>query len=103
MLFRSSAYGAFGNNGVKTEAILYRKVIDSTGKVILDKTADTTKLFSKETAYIMYDILKGPVTGLMLVVLNLVIYLLLERVEPLTIVIHSGSQDLLLTTLHLFG
>lgn len=59
----ASAYGAFGNNGVKTEAILYTKVIDSTGKVILDKTADTTKLFSKETAYIMYDILKGPVTG----------------------------------------
>ena len=53
----------FGNKGIRTEAILYTKVIDSTGKVILDKTADTTKLFSEETAYIMYDILKGPVTG----------------------------------------
>ncbi|MCQ2968771.1 MAG: transglycosylase domain-containing protein [Clostridium sp.] len=59
----ASAYGSFGNSGVRTEAILYTKVIDSTGKVILDKTADTTKLFSEETAYIMYDILKGPVTG----------------------------------------
>ena len=59
----ASAYGSFGNKGIRTEAILYTKVIDSTGKVILDKTADTTKLFSEETAYIMYDILKGPVTG----------------------------------------
>lgn len=58
----ASAYGSFGNKGIRTEAILYTKVIDSTGKVILDKTADTTKLFSEETAYIMYDILKGPVT-----------------------------------------
>lgn len=59
----ASAYGSFGNKGIRTEAILYTKVIDSTGKVILDKTADTTQLFSEETAYIMYDILKGPVTG----------------------------------------
>ena len=56
----SSAFGVFGNNGVYTEPLLYSKVIDSTGKTLLEtETPKTTKIFNKETAYIMYDILKG--------------------------------------------
>ena len=58
----AAAFGAFGNNGVRTEPILYTKVVDSTGKVLLDKEPKTTQLFSPQTAYIMYDILKGPLT-----------------------------------------
>ena len=57
----ASAFGAFGNNGERIEPILYTKVEDATGKVILENTANTIKLFSPQTAYIMYDILKGPV------------------------------------------
>lgn len=58
----ASAFGSFGNNGVRNEPILYTKVEDSTGKVLLDKEPKITKLFSPQTAYIMYDILKGPIT-----------------------------------------
>ena len=56
----ASAFGSFGNNGVRTEPVLYTKVEDASGKVLLDKQADTVKLFSPQTAYIMYDILKEP-------------------------------------------
>lgn len=57
----ASAFGAFGNNGVRIEPILYTKVIDSTGRVLLEKRPINVKLFSPQTAYIMYDILKEPV------------------------------------------
>lgn len=58
----ASAFGAFGNNGVRNEPILYTKVEDASGKVLLDKEPKATQLFSPQTAYIMYDILKGPIT-----------------------------------------
>ena len=58
----ASAFGAFGNNGVRNEPILYTRVEDATGKVLLDKEPKATQLFSPQTAYIMYDILKGPIT-----------------------------------------
>lgn len=58
----ASAFGAFGNNGVRNEPILYTRVEDSTGKVLLDKEPKATQLFSPQTAYIMYDILKGPIS-----------------------------------------
>jgi len=58
----ASAFGTFGNNGLYTKPILYTKVLDSTGKVILDKTAEQTQVFSPQTAYIMRDLLKGPMT-----------------------------------------
>ena len=57
----ASAFGSFGNSGVRIEPILYTKVVDSTGKVLLEKQPTTVKLFSPQTAYIMYDILKEPV------------------------------------------
>lgn len=59
----SGAFGAFGNNGIYTKPILYTKVIDATGKTILDNTTPKqTKVFSPQAAYILYDMLKGPVT-----------------------------------------
>lgn len=58
----AGAYGTFANNGLYTEPILYTKVVDSTGKVILDKTPKQTQVFSPQTAYIMRDLLKGPIT-----------------------------------------
>lgn len=57
----ASAFGSFGNNGVRIEPILYTKVVDSRGKVLLEKEPTNIKLFSPQTAYIMYDILKEPV------------------------------------------
>lgn len=59
----AAAYGTFGNNGMYTKPVLYTKVVDSNGKTILDNsTPKQTKVFSPQAAYIMYDMLKGPVT-----------------------------------------
>lgn len=57
----ASAYGTFGNNGNRSEPVFYTKVEDSTGKVILESSSYQTPVFSPQTAYIMYDILKEPI------------------------------------------
>lgn len=55
----ASAYGALGNNGVIYEPSLYTKVEDASGNILLEKKAKPTTLFSPQTAFILYDILKG--------------------------------------------
>lgn len=60
-LILASAFGSFGNNGNRSEPIFYTKVVDSTGKVLLQGKSEQVPVFSPQTAYIMYDILKGPV------------------------------------------
>ena len=59
----ASAYGAFGNNGVIYEPALYTKVEDASGNLLLEKEPISTKLFSPQTSYIIYDILKGSSTS----------------------------------------
>lgn len=59
----AAAYGTFGNNGNYTYAKLYSKVIDRTGKVILENKHKTKRVLSPESSYIMYDLLKGPVSS----------------------------------------
>lgn len=59
-LTMTAAYGVFGNNGLLTEPRLYRKVIDKTGKTILETKVNTSKVLSEQSSYIMYDLLKGP-------------------------------------------
>lgn len=58
----AAAYGVFGNNGVYTYPKFYRKVVDRTGKTLLENKKETKQVLSAESAYIMYDILKGPVS-----------------------------------------
>ena len=59
----AGAFGTFGNGGVYTRPMLYTKVIDATGKTLLDASnPKETDILSEENAYIMYDILKGPIT-----------------------------------------
>lgn len=58
----ASAYATFGNNGLYTEPMLYTKVIDGNGKVLLEKTPKQEQIFSPQTAYIMRDLLKGPLS-----------------------------------------
>ena len=56
----ANAFGVFGNNGLYTEPNLYSKVVDANGKVLLStEDPKTTEIFSPQTAYIMYDMLKG--------------------------------------------
>ncbi len=59
----AGAFATFGNNGMYTKPILYTKVVDATGKTILENTTPKqSKVFSPQAAYILYDMLKGPVT-----------------------------------------
>ena len=58
----AAAYGTFGNNGVYIEPKLYTKVVDSNGKVLLEKETVQEQIFSPQTAYIMRDLLKGPLS-----------------------------------------
>ncbi|WP_102400052.1 transglycosylase domain-containing protein [Haloimpatiens massiliensis] len=58
----AAAYGVFGNDGLYTEPKTYRKVVDRNGKVLLENKAQTKKVISPATAYIMYDLLKEPLT-----------------------------------------
>ncbi|MBU3158659.1 transglycosylase domain-containing protein [Clostridium frigoris] len=60
-LTMADAYGVFGNSGNRTASRLYTKVVDRTGKVLLDTKPETTSVLSPQSAYIMYDLLKGPV------------------------------------------
>jgi penicillin-binding protein 1A len=62
-LTMAAAYGVFGNSGVYTEPILYTKVVDRNGKILLQKTPATRKVLSPQSSYVMYDLLKEPTSG----------------------------------------
>ncbi|MEY8000355.1 transglycosylase domain-containing protein [Clostridium sp. Mt-5] len=62
-LIMSSAYGVFGNSGIYTYPKLYTKVEDRNGKVLLDNSTKTKKVLSPQSSYILYDMLKGPVSA----------------------------------------
>jgi penicillin-binding protein 1A len=59
----SAAYGVFGNNGMYTEPRLYTKVVDRRGVTILESKVVNRKVLSPQANYIMYDLLRGPVTS----------------------------------------
>ncbi|MBU3145005.1 transglycosylase domain-containing protein [Clostridium sp. CF012] len=62
-LTMATAYGVFGNNGMRTDPRLYTKVVDRDGKVLLQTKYDPKPVLSPQSAYIMYDLLRGPVTA----------------------------------------
>ena len=55
----TAAYAAIANDGKYREPISFTKVVDSTGKVILEPDQKQREVTSKENAFIMKDILKG--------------------------------------------
>lgn len=59
-LAMAAAFGTFGNNGMYTESVLYTKVVDKSGKVLLETKPVVRKVLSPQSSYIMYDLLKGP-------------------------------------------
>lgn len=61
-LLMAAAYGVFGNSGMYASPRLYTKVVDKTGKVLLETKYTTKKTLEPESAYTMYDLLKGPVS-----------------------------------------
>ena len=61
-LTMAAAYGTFGNGGTYTKPILYTKVVDRNNQVILESKIEQKQVISPQAAYIMYDVLKGPVS-----------------------------------------
>lgn len=59
----TAAYGVFGNDGVYTEPILYTKVLDSEGNVILEKKPEKHQVISPQAAFMTVDVMRGVVNG----------------------------------------
>lgn len=59
----TAAYAAFVNGGIYTQPTTYTKVVDSTGRVILENKPKTTRAMSETTAYSMVQMLSGVVTS----------------------------------------
>ncbi len=61
-LVMTAAYGTIANDGVYVEPICYTKVVNSSGKVILEKVPKTHVAVAPEVAFILKDILRSGVT-----------------------------------------
>lgn len=59
----AAAYGAFVNDGKYTNPVVYTKVLDSKGNVILDNTPKTNVAMTSKTSTYMLELLKNVVTG----------------------------------------
>ena len=59
----SAAYGVFGNSGVYVQPILYTKVTNSDGTIILEKKSQKHQVISAQAAYLMVDVLKGVINN----------------------------------------
>ncbi len=59
-----SAYASIANGGVYTEPVLYTKVLDHNGKVLLDNTTPSTHRVLKEsTAWLLTNAMEDVITG----------------------------------------
>ena len=59
----AAAYACIANDGIYIEPIFYTKVVDLSGKEVGKIKQKTRKVFSKETAYIVKELLTEPVKG----------------------------------------
>ena len=55
----TAAYSAIANNGVYNEPIIYTKVLDKDGNIVLEKEAKQRRVVSPQIAYVMKDILRS--------------------------------------------
>lgn len=55
----TAAYSAIANDGVYNEPIIYTKVLDKDGNIVLEKEAKQRRVVSPQIAYVMKDILKS--------------------------------------------
>jgi penicillin-binding protein 1A len=62
-LSMAAAYGVFGNSGMYATPRMYTKVVDRTGKTLLETKYVTRKAIEPQSAYVMYNLLKGPVSS----------------------------------------
>ena len=54
----TAAYAAIANKGIYTKPIFYTKILDRDDKIIIDNTAETHRVISEETAWILTDAMK---------------------------------------------
>ena len=59
----AAAYGAIANKGEYIEPTCYKRLEDSNGKTIVEPKQEKRRILSEENAYILSDILTGPVKG----------------------------------------
>lgn len=55
----TAAYGAIANGGVYQEPIIYTKVLDKDGKIVLEKESKQRRVVSPQVAYVMKDVLRS--------------------------------------------
>ena len=55
----TGAYATFVNSGMYNKPVTYTKVIDASGRVILENKVQNQRAMSKETAYLMTNMLSG--------------------------------------------
>ena len=58
-----SAYGVFADEGILTKPISILRIEDKNGNVIEEDHTQSTEVLSKQTAYLMTDMLRGVVNG----------------------------------------
>lgn len=58
-----AGYGSFANQGNYTEPIAYTKVTNKRGEIIMEKTAEQTRIMDEGVAFIMQDMLRTVVTS----------------------------------------
>ncbi len=49
----TAAYASIANNGVYTEPVLYTRILDHDGNILIDKTPVTRQVFKDSTAYLL--------------------------------------------------
>lgn len=59
----AGAYAAIANNGMYIKPYTYTKVVDSTGKVLLENTPQPKRAISEATAFIITDLLSEVING----------------------------------------
>lgn len=59
----AAAYATIANDGVYIEPTFYIDVVDNSGKTVIKTKQKKNKVFSKEVAYILKELLKQPVEG----------------------------------------
>lgn len=59
----AGAYAALANSGTYTKPYTYTKVLDSTGRVLLENAPETKRAVSEATAFIMTDLLHEVIHG----------------------------------------
>lgn len=58
----TAAYASIANKGVYTEPVLYTKILDHDGNVLIDKTPSTRQVFKDSTAYLLTSAMEDVVT-----------------------------------------